>query len=288
MLNRLILLIAISAVLACSDQKNSDPPFSRAESLGILTNDAINEASGLEASIKNPGLLWTHNDSGDTARIFLIHENGQDVKTFYLSGLQNRDWEDLTLGPGPEKGENYLYIAEMGDNKAIHEYQYIYRFKEPSRDDDVMITDVDVIRFQYPDGNRDAECLMVDPLTADLYIVSKREQNVHLYNMAYPQSTSETVIPKNVGTLHFHKIVAGDISADGQEIIMKTYDRILYWKRKENNDIKETLLTPPIDVPYQPEPQGESIAWNVDDSGFYTLSEEPGEKEAEVYFYQRK
>lgn len=59
-------------MLACSLKKDideSDSPFYQATSLGVLVNDEIKEASGLEASIKNPGALWTHNDSGDTSRI---------------------------------------------------------------------------------------------------------------------------------------------------------------------------------------------------------------------------
>ena len=256
--------------------------------MGELSNDEIKEASGLEASVKNPGALWTHNDSGDTSRIFLIHENGVDIKTFYLDGVRNRDWEEMTLGPGPDEDKSYLYVAEIGDNEAVHEFYYIYRFEEPAEQDESLITAIDVIRFQYPDGNRDAECLMIDPLTKDLYIISKREDNVHLYRMAYPQSTSTTIIPVKLGTLPFHKIIAGDISTDGKEVILKTYDEILYWKRASDERIEALLLTSPINIPYEREPQGEAMAWRNDQTGFYTLSEEPGRKEAEVYYYQRK
>lgn len=290
MLKRLILPIVGLSVLACSPQQKTPTDvlhFLQARSLGMLSNDEINEASGLEASITNRGALWTHNDSGDTSRVFLINENGGDIKTFYLQGVTNRDWEDMTLGPGPEDGKNYLYIAEMGDNKAIHPYQYLYRFEEPSQNAPAVITDVASIRFQYPDGNRDAECLMIDPLTKDLYIISKREEHVNLYRMAYPQSTTETVIPEKLGTLPFHNIVAGDISGDGKEIIAKTYDAIMYWQREEGKSIAETLMSPHINIPYEPEPQGEAIAWKGDNSGFYTLSEEPDAKEAEVYYYQK-
>ncbi len=282
-------MFLLFTLLACTEQeRTSQELFFHGAFQGELVNDDIREASGLEASTTNPGLLWTHNDSGDEARIFLIHEDGRNAKTFYLKNTDNRDWEDIAVGPGPEEGKSYIYLAEIGDNNAVYEYKYIYRFEEPQLSDPKEIGETDIIRFQYPDGNRDAECLMIDPATRDLYIVSKREAKVHVYVARYPQPTGETLIPEKLGTLPFHKIIAGDISSDGSEIIMKTYDEVLYWKRKEEESIMQALSGPAVKIPYEREPQGEAIAWKADGTGFYTLSEEPGEKEAGVYFYKRK
>ncbi len=44
-----------------------------------MTNLAINEASGLAASRRNDGVLYTHNDSGDTGRVFAITTQGFTV-----------------------------------------------------------------------------------------------------------------------------------------------------------------------------------------------------------------
>lgn len=71
-------------------------------------------------------------------------------------------------------------------------------------------------------------------------------------------------------------------------VILPAFDDIMYWKREDGKSMLETLSSPPVNVPYQREPQGEAIAWNTDDSGFYTLSEEPDSKEAEIYYYKRK
>ena len=46
---------------------------------GYVDNDAITEASGLCRSISNPGLLYTHNDSGDSARVFAITDEGMQI-----------------------------------------------------------------------------------------------------------------------------------------------------------------------------------------------------------------
>ena len=46
---------------------------------GYVENDEINEASGLGRSITNPGVMYTHNDSGGTARVFAITEQGTQI-----------------------------------------------------------------------------------------------------------------------------------------------------------------------------------------------------------------
>ncbi len=261
--------------------------FSPAESRGEVENGDINEASGLAAGINNPNMLWTHNDSGDKARLFLLDEYGKFKAEFIFPTLKNRDWEDIASGPGPEEGKNYLYVGEIGDNRAVHKLKYIYRFEEPSlKDEKRTIDNYDLISFEFPDGKRDAESLLVDPLTKDIYILSKREEKVGIYRATYPQSTTETITLEKLGVIPYFNSVAADISPDGQEILTKTYDAIYYWKR-DGQSIADLMLSKPEQVPYVIEPQGESIAWKKDGSGFFTLSEEPRDIEAVLYFYKK-
>ncbi|MEM9391695.1 MAG: hypothetical protein AAGA02_14550 [Bacteroidota bacterium] len=283
------ILVLVSMILSCNNTANyNDSLFEKGKGMGALANDEINEASGLEVSHVNPGLLWTHNDSGDTSRLFLIQENGENIGEFYLKGVRNRDWEDIAVGPGPVKNENYIYIGETGDNRTIYEDKYIYRFAEPKADKSLLINNYDILEFRYPDGNRDAECLMIDPITKDLYIISKRERQVHVYLMAYPQHVDSINALVKLGTLPHHNIIAGDISSDGKEIILKTYDEILYWQRNAGESVMEALSRAAVNIPYKSEPQGEAMAWKNDGSGFYTLSEEADDTEAQLYFYKRK
>ena len=69
------------------------------------------------------------------------------------------------------------------------------------------------------------------------------------------------------------KIIAGDISPDGREIILKTYDEILYWRRNDDESVIEALSRAAINIPYKSEPQGEAMAWKNDGSGFYRSEE---------------
>ncbi len=273
-----------------------DPPVD----LGVVGHKAIDEASGIVASKKNPHALWVHNDSGAEPQLFLIDTLGKHLATFHLQGAANRDWEDIAIGPGPKEGESYIYIGEIGDNQAVHDSYKIYRIPEPQINlGDVPVVDTlyqaDVIEYEYPDGKRDAETLLLDPVSKDLYVVSKRDEFEHIYRVAYPQNTTEKVTLEKTGELPIQiggvldQIVGGDISADGNEVLLKSYVRVLYWK-KENPTISLTdlLQQEPAVLPYTVEPQGEAIGFAADSGGYFTLSEAQGGAEPHLYFYKRK
>jgi hypothetical protein len=269
-----------------------EPHFGERVDRGRIEHPQLDEASGIAASRKNPGVLWSHNDSGDANRIFALNENGQHLGIFTIVGATSRDWEDIAVGPGPADGESYLYIGDIGDNESHFDLKYIYRIPEPRVDAsgapvDSALAGVETIAFRYPDGNRDAETLMVDPLTKDIYIVSKRETNVRVYRAAYPQSTTSVNILEHIASLNFTLAVAGDISADGLEILIKTYANIYYWPRTPTQDVPQALAEPPLAVPYEPEPQGEAVCWQADGGGYYTVSEEFAGVAAHLYFYPR-
>jgi hypothetical protein len=90
-----------------------------------------------------------------------------------------------------------------------------------------------------------------------------------------------------VALIPFHKIVAGDISANGEEVLLKTYDHIYYWKRIPGETIIDLLKRKPMRLPYDREPQGEAIGFAQDGSGYFTLSERKNNKPAELIFYKR-
>lgn len=293
-MNKLFFSLISLVIFGCNSKHSFDHKlFYVGTSRGILDNREINEASGLAASICNPGMLWTQNDSGDKARIFLIDEYGKHKATINFTGIKNRDWEAIAVGPGPDKDTSYMYIGDIGDNFARHEYKYIYRLKEPkiNADDEVVeltIEDIDSIKFILPDGKRDSEAMMIDPMTSDLYIFSKREENVNLYLLPAPQSETEIITAQFVTSLPFTQINAADISADGKEILIKNYNHVYYWKLNDNESIKEALKRRPHYPPYITEPQGEAIAFDRRGQGYFTLSEETNNKKPHLMFYLRK
>lgn len=273
-----------------AENANSDA-FEKGRKLSEMKDKKIEEASGLAMSQVNDGYLWTHNDSFNDPDIFLVDKDLKIRLTCRLAGVSNRDWEDIAVGPGPEAGKSYIYLGEIGDNLAQYPVKVIYRFEEPVMTPDIKkltITQFDTIAFQLPDGKKDTETLMINPMSKDLYVVSKREKPVHVYALTYPYSVHDTLTAKDIATLPMTLTVAGGFSADGKEILLKNYKNIYYWKNDSNQPVEEVLKHKPMILPYEEEPQGEAIAWEKDGSGFYTLSEKKQGKKSFLYFYPRK
>jgi hypothetical protein len=128
---------------------------------------------------------------------------------------------------------------------------------------------------------------MVDPRSRDIYIVTKREKEVLLFRLPYPQATDKPLVAEHVATLPMTRITGGDISPDGSLVLLKTYNDVLLWARGEQEDVATALSKQPVLLPYIAEPQGEAIGWNSDGSGYYTVSEEKLGLSAHLYYYPK-
>lgn len=278
-------------VLACrpGGLSPAEANFGEATDRGTVSSDLVPEASGLVVSRRDGSFLWTHNDSGYPTHLYLLDATGQVTQTLEVNGSISADWEDLAASR--RDGQPTLYVADIG-NQADQSGGYaIYRLPEP----DVLLTGlqrsapVDKITFRYP-GNRslDAECLLVDHATQDLYVITKEENTCGLYRLPYPQSTTAAMTAELVTPLPYSNITAGDISADNQEIIIKNYTSVYYWKRRSGEAIGTALQRPARTLPYVPEPQGEGLAFATDGKGYYTISERRNGILPKLLFYPRK
>ncbi|GHM98588.1 hypothetical protein WSM22_00780 [Cytophagales bacterium WSM2-2] len=285
----LLLVVLFGRWTYAQDFVKDDKRFAGAKEKGAIEQRLV-EASGLVASFQNPGCLWALNDSGNPAEVFLIDNTAKTKMVCKLSGIVNRDWEDIAVGPGPKKEKKYIYVAEIGDNNAAYDFKYLYRFEEPSLKNgkEQTITNIETLVIKMPDGKRDTETLMIDPSNNDLYLVSKREEKVNVYLQKYPYP-KDTLKPVKVLSLPFNWVTAGSISLDGKEVLIKNYPSIYYWKKTNEKSLVELLAKEPVELPYTPEPQGEAICFTNDKSGFYTISETRlGKPLAQLKFYKRK
>ena len=262
------------------------------EDRGELQSRDIAEASGIAASRRNAGVFWVHNDSGDRNRIFAIGSDGKHLGVFIVRGCPMWDWEDIAVGPGPEAGQSYIYIGDVGDNLARRESIRVCRVLEPVIElpialrHDITI-DAVMFRFAYPDQPHNAETLMVDPLTRDLYVVTKEPRQAQVYVATYPyNSQAQQVIPlKLIARLPFGGVAAGDITADGRWIVMKNLGTVWLWKRRGSASVAAAVSAEPTPLPYVREPQGEAIAWSEDGRGYVTVSERVFGLLPHLYFY---
>ena len=222
-----------AAVLGVGVGALTVPSYAAASGSSLLFSYAdpqIDESSGLAPSSYGDGIVYTFNDSGDTARFFAVNPSGATVAIYTLKGATNHDWEDMDTGTDAS-GKPVLYFGDIGDNASKRTEIDVYQVSEPRGPS----ADVPWIRyrFKYPDGSHNAESLMVDPHTHRIFIASKAGlgQGTGLLYEA-PAVLSTTAIntlaivepPRAIPNL----TTSGDISPDGKLMVLLTYFSA-YW-----------------------------------------------------------
>jgi hypothetical protein len=263
-----------------------DSLYSGAHTIGEVGNShLINEASGIVASHIHPHLLYTHNDSGGEAEIYMMDTLGGFLGKITLEDAKNRDWEDIAIGPGEDPDMSYVYVGDIGDNNGKRDNIQVYRFPEPQALEEDINIKPEKFTLVYPDGARDAETMMVDAVTGDLLILSKRDTSNVLYRASADQLGKGEVLLHKVMKLPITMAVGGDISSDGKQIAIKNYWVVYYWERFEGESIPEALGRKPTQLPYKPEPQGEAIGFSYEGDRYFTLSENRFRIEPVLYQY---
>lgn len=293
-MRRFILLIGLLTTASCKLGITSvDAQFASDPTIAPVTPGQIDEASGMADSRSQPGNLWIEQDSGSPNELALLGYDGTVKGKITIPNATNRDWEEMAIGPGPQDGVNYLYIGDIGDNNAQTGLYQIYRLPEPATLQS-PITQVERINFRYPDGSHDAEAMFVDPKTKDIYVITKREDKVHLYRLGYPQNVNEVTVAEALGELSFggglaNYVTGAAISPDGSEILVRTYTQLYYWKRNADQSVADVLqLGSRRQLVTRLEPQGEAVCFDKDAKGFFTISERASASSVNLYYYARK
>lgn len=249
-----------------------------------VDDDRIVEASGLVASVGWPGGWWTHNDSGDTARVFYVDAAGVVVTELQLEGVDARDIEDLARRSLLHDEE--LIVGDIGDNGARRGDVRLYVFTTPVPTTAAVQTVTPrSVTLAYGDGvGHDAEALAVDPIDGAAYLVTKSlGPTATVFRAATVEQGTEPL--DAVATLDFGAaplsggnalVTAADFSSDGRWFGLRTYTTAFLWHRDDATALPDLLTTTaPCEIPLVLEPQGESLA--LDPTGFTTLSEGRGQ-----------
>lgn len=258
--------------------------FSAASLVGLLPSE-VEESSGLAASRKNKGVWWTHNDSGGAPAVFAINSQGKPLGRFEVTGATNRDWEDIAIAPCPN-GDSCLYIGDIGDNGKRYTDIKIYRIPEPTVDPNSTqngnTTTAEVFTLTYPNGPRNAEALLVHPITRDMLIITKEfAERCEVYTLSGETPPGRATLKRvgdldNLGDL----VTGGDISPDGKIVALRFYTKAALYKvgsdgvPSDANRIK--ILTMPQTK------QAEAIAFSTDGQALLSTSEGQG-KDATIH-----
>lgn len=265
-------------------ENTSCPSYDSGEVLARIESGEIVEASGLVVSRKNPGVIWIHNDSGDSPRFFAVDMDGSLLATYQLSGATNRDWEDISIGPGPAAGESYLYLGDIGSSAEMP--RTIYRVEEPDVPSSpaattITLSDYDTIKLTFPnDKSPNAETLLVDSETGDLYLVTKTGGVSEVFYKKGPHSDGEVATVTRVASINFESLpgnrqaTGGDINPAGTLIAIRTYSHAFVWQKTADQTLGDSLSGAPCaTIELIEEPQGEAIGFDTNDRDLLTTSE---------------
>ena len=245
----------------------------RARVTGRVGDPTANELSGLVRSRSQPGLLWSHDDSGAGPVLFGLLADGRVVARPTVTGAQAVDWEDIAAGPAPD-GRALLYVGDIGDNASRRPSVDVYRVAEP-RVGAAATAPAARLRLRYPDGAHDAEALLVDPLRGGLVIVTKALGGGRAYAApARLPAGSQTTLRRGPA-IALSLVTAGDVSADGRIVVLRGYDRLAVWIRRGREPLTTTLRRAPCLSPTSlaAEGQGEAIALDRRGANFATVAE---------------
>ncbi len=254
------------------------PPGPAVERLCSLQDQRITESSGVAVTGE---VVWTHNDSGDSARFFALDRRCRTLATYSLRGVQATDWEDMAQGAGA------LWFGDIGDNREVRTQIQVHRVSLPSTRPSVQRPRATTFRFRYSDGAHDAEALLVDP-QGRLFIVTKSYGGTAAVFAAPPgPSTTEVNVLTQVGSFSLApsgtpggpvgslgqvSVTGGDINTRGDRLVVRTYTDAYEWV-VSNGDVAKALTGTPTRTALPQTAQGEAIAYDTDGRSWITTSE---------------
>lgn len=252
--NRFFTLLLILGIGGCASQDNlyvqnlSLPRLGphRLKETAYIYHNEIDEASGMVASQHYPGVIWTHNDSGNSNKIYPINKQGTVIKPsgtnnegITMQGSQNIDWEDIAINP-----QGYLLIGDFGNNNSRRKVLKIYAYKEPDPHKDTMAPLAYTIPFrfteqkQYPAKRNNFDCEAMFVAFDKVYLLTKHWDNRYTDLYRFDTWNKDKMnLPTLIGRWNLRGMVtAADALPDGSKLAVLTYSSIWVFEPKPGND----------------------------------------------------
>lgn len=259
MIGRALTALLLGVLFVASDAHGGEP-----ETLCRFSDERFVEISGITRSQVHANVLWLHNDSSYGPYVYAV--DATDCTTLArieIAGIEARDLEDIASGTDPA-GRPVLWLGDIGDNRDTWPFAWIHRIREPAELVDQTVR-ARTYRFTYPDGSHNAEALLADPTSQQLWVVTKKLARGTVYALPDPLRPKRlnTATPLGqVGAL----VTGGAVSPDGQRYVLRDYvNAIIYEGLPPGNEVAR------IDLPLQL--QGEAITWTADGTALLIASE---------------
>lgn len=270
--------------------------YEPAVELCTLDDPRITESSGLAVSSYSDDVAFTHNDSGDVARLFAIHIRTCEVlATITVSGAQAEDWEDIARGQASTGEGQALYIGDFGNNNRMRRTLIIYEIPEPVidpswSDASITATVTESYEYVYDDGPQDAEGLLVDPGSGDLIVIGKTFHGVSgIYRIERVLPQPAPLLARTIARAPLVSTIAiapqatgADIAPDGSRLVIRTYQELFEYDIPDG-DVAAAFSALPRRIEHPPTRQGESVTYTRDSDDLMTTTEFAGP----LYLLQR-
>jgi hypothetical protein len=145
---------------------------------------------------------------------------------------------------------------------------------------------VATIALVYPTGPVNAEALLVDPVSGDLFVLTKEDGFSRVFRAPAAslvdgaritlEQVARFTLPEPASTafgLPGSLVTGADVSPDGSMVLVRTYRSVLAFARPTGQPLGAAFASAPCEAPQVEEPQGEAVGIAADGRSYVTLSE---------------
>jgi hypothetical protein len=237
-------VLGMAAALSMAVGTTAAPAAPEGKVVFSFQDPEIVESSGLVAT---GDLFLTVNDSGDGGRVFVVDRSGKTVGTTAWTD-DPQDTESLApAGPGE------VWVGDTGDNRRGRDSITVLRVPYGTTDQEVTPAAYELV---YPDRAHDAETLMANPRTGQLFVVSKDIFGGTIYAAPRRLSADHPNRLRPVGE-GFSFATDGSFFPDGRHYIVRGYTSAAVYSFPDHERLDSFQLPP--------QQQGEGIAVGPDD-----------------------
>jgi len=267
----------------------------RPDVMGKIAAKPISEVSGMAKSAGYENTYWVVNDSRSVTRLFAINREGNTIiptfsrfsyygeeevegkeqwPGFRVLYAENIDWESMTID------ENYLYIADTGNNFNNRRDLGIYLISEIDPTASTQSAAIRFIPVHYPEqeefpglGERqyDSEALFL--FEGSLYLITKHrdlsgalEPGANLYRLDSKDEDESNALTFIENHPDMMAVTGAELSPDGSRLAVISYNDLWIFDHPEQGDhwLSSSHRRYPLDTLYVG--QVETIIWDDDNT----------------------
>ena len=234
----------------------------------------VPEASGLAVSRAHPGLIWTHNDSGNDAVLFALDASGT-MRGHVRVPILMRDWEDISASPCESlrlrsgQARDCLYLGDIGDNSFNRRRIQVLVVAEPD-EAAAETAHPEIFNLAYPDGAHNAEAMFA--IRGRVFIVTRDDVGA-VYASPSPLGEDHNITLQRITQLGLVAVTDAEASPDDASVAVRTSHEVVIY---QTADLIRGEVSPRVRMPIDGlrEPQGEGIA--LGENGMLYLASEGG------------